>query len=285
MNISVTSYSYYQYIAQKKMTMLDTLQKTVELGIPAIELIELDGAGDYGLQTENAHKLRAEADRLGLPIISYTIGAELNQDTPEARSAEVERLCRQLDLAKILGAPVMRHDVTRKAGSALTGIHGFVRALPVMADMAREVTAYAETLGIRTCSENHGYVFQDADRVERFYEAVGHDNYGVLLDIGNMMCADEDPVTTVSRLAPYAIHVHAKDMIKREKRAATLRCFETRAANFLVPVALGEGDVDIPRCLAILKKNGYQGYVSIEYEGAHDCIEGIKFGHTYLSSL
>ena len=41
----------------------------------------------------------------------------------------------------------------------------------------------------------------------------------------------------------------------------------------------------IKRCLAILKKAGYDGYVSIEYEGAEDCIEGIKRGIENLISF
>jgi sugar phosphate isomerase/epimerase len=41
----------------------------------------------------------------------------------------------------------------------------------------------------------------------------------------------------------------------------------------------------IKRCLAILKSAGYDGYVSIEYEGPNDCIEGIKLGIENLKSF
>ncbi len=43
-------------------------------------------------------------------------------------------------------------------------------------------------------------------------------------------------------------------------------------------VVAGEGSVPIKRCLAILKAAGYEGALSIEYEAAEDCIEGIARG-------
>ena len=60
-------------------------------------------------------------------------------------------------------------------------------------------------------SENHGFFAQDSDRVEKMVNAVASNNYGLLVDIGNFTCADEDPAIAVGRVAPYAFHVHAKD--------------------------------------------------------------------------
>lgn len=284
MKVAVTAYSFHQYIAAGKMTQLETVKAAHELGFDAMEFTDISGSDNYELQVENAKKIRAEADKYGIKIIAYAIGANLNKPTEEEKAAEVERLKGQVDIAAILGAPVMRHDVTYGLGKT-ANTRSFDLCLPSMAKMAREVAEYAKTKGVMTCSENHGYIFQDSDRVERFFNAVAHENYGVLLDLGNMMCADEDPRLAASRLAPYAIHVHAKDMIVREKKLRSLRCFETRGKNYLVPVALGEGDVKLDKSLQILKAAGYDGYLSVEYEAAHDCIEGIRFGKEYLESL
>lgn len=35
--------------------------------------------------------------------------------------------------------------------------------------------------------------------------------------MGNFFCVEENPVTAVLRLAPYALHARAKDMLVREK--------------------------------------------------------------------
>lgn len=54
------------------------------------------------------------------------------------------------------------------------------------------MTEYAEQKGVKTCIENHGFFAQDAERVEKLINAVGHPNFGALVDIGNFACADED---------------------------------------------------------------------------------------------
>ena len=149
--------------------------------------------------------------------------------------------------------------------------------LPTIAKNAQRVAEYGEKLGIVTCTENHGYIAQDSDRVERLFNAVNHDNYGLLVDIGNFICADEDPALAVSRVAPYAVHVHVKDMLVRNEPTGS--CVNlTRGGRYFVGTVAGEGDIPVKRCLGILKRAGYDGFVSLEYEGKEDCISAISRG-------
>ena len=99
----------------------------------------------------------------------------------------------------------------------------------------------------------------------------------LLVDMGNFVCADENPVTAVSRVAPYAIHAHAKDMILSMTKEGDAS-FLTRGGRYCRGCVIGEGDVPVQQCLRILKAAGYDGYVSIEYEGEEDCIAGIGRG-------
>lgn len=283
MKLSVSSYSFAQAIRAGKMTQLDCVAKAKELGFEAIEFIDLDGAPDLDKQKAYAAEIRAEADRLGMKINAYTIGANLYHDSAEERAAEVERLKGQADVAAILGATVMRHDVCYTLGK--TGpSRSFDLMLPYLAESAHKVTEYAQTLGIRTCTENHGFIAQDSDRVERLFNAVNHDNYGLLVDMGNFICADENPVTAVSRVAPYAIHAHAKDMLVRSQPTGSCRNM-TRGGNYFCGTVIGEGDIPVKQCLAVLQRAGYEGYLSIEYEGAEECIAAIARGLANLKAL
>lgn len=126
---------------------------------------------------EKAKRIREVAEQENMPVVAYAIGANLYQDTPEACKAEVERLCGQVDIAEILGAPVMRHDVCYWLGKTGNS-RSFDLVLPTISENARMITAYAQEKGIRTCMENHGYIAQDSDRIERLFNAVNHDNYG-----------------------------------------------------------------------------------------------------------
>ena len=282
MKVSVSSYSFQQYINQGKLTQVECVAKAKEMGFETMEFIDMAGSC-YEEQVANAKQIRTEADRLGVKIAAYTIGANLYQATPEARAAEVERLKKQLDIAKILGADVMRHDVCYQLGKTGSS-RSFDLMLPTLAAAAREVTVYAETLGIRTCSENHGYIAQDSDRVERLFNAVNHDNYGLLVDIGNFVCVDEEPAHAVSRVAPYAVHVHAKDMRVRSQPIGGCKN-PTRGCNYFGGTVIGEGDVPVRKCLNILRRAGYDGVVSIEFEGEGDCIESIARSKRNLEQI
>ena len=282
MRLSVSSYSFQQYINAGKLTQLTCVAKAKEMGFDAIEFTGLTG-DTLDAQKEYAKQIRAEADRLGMKINAYTVGACLYHEDPAAAEAEITRLKGQLEGAQILGADVMRHDVCWQLGKS-GNARSFDLMLPAIAANARAVTEYAKTLGIKTCSENHGFIAQDSDRVERLFNAVNHDNYGLLVDIGNFLCVDEDPVTAVSRVAPYAVHVHAKDMLVTSKPFGPSNIV-TRGCNYLTCTAIGEGSVPVEQCLRILKKAGYDSFVSIEYEGRGDCIEGITKGQMLLKCI
>ena len=282
MKTSVTTYSFHRYVNAGKMTQFDCIAKAKELGFDGIEFTEIVGA-NLEEQKENARKYRAEAERVGIDVVSYTISADLYKDTKEAREAEVERLKGELDIAALLGAKLMRHDVCHKLGSKWPA-RSFDGMLPYLAESARKVTEYAQTLGIRTCSENHGYIAQDSDRVERLVNAVHHDNYGLLVDIGNFICVDEDTSLAVSRVAPYAFHVHVKDfMLRKEPVGPCVN--QTRGANYFAGVVIGEGDIPVKHNLAILKRAGYEGYLTVEYEGTEDCIAGVSRGLANLKNI
>ena len=279
MKASVSSYSYSQYLRDGRLTLEQLPAKAAEMGFCAIEYIDLPQGGTAEREA-NARRIRAAADEAGMPICAYTVGASLYRPDPADAQAELDRLKGELEIAAILGAPLMRHDVCYTIDPA---VRSFGRMLPNIAENVRRITEYAATLGIRTCSENHGFIAQDSYRMEQLFNTVAHENYGLLVDIGNFMCADEDPAAAVSRVAPYAIHVHAKDFYLRSfEEGSSTGFFETRGGRFLCGASLGDGVVPVARCLRILEKAGYDGYASIEYEGRYDCIEGIARGLAYL---
>ncbi|MBQ8892867.1 MAG: sugar phosphate isomerase/epimerase [Clostridia bacterium] len=271
MKYTVTVYSFHQYIKAGKLTYLECIGKAKELGFDAIEFTDspFKEAED---PIAVAKELRAEADRLGMEISNLAVGADLLQE------GEVERLCKMVDIAEILGAPTMRHDVAK--GFKNPTWKGYDTVVCELADACRKVTEYAAAKGIRTMTENHGYFSQDSLRVEKLINTVAHDNFGQLVDLGNFMCADEDPVTAVGRCAPYAFYVHAKDFIFKsgQEPEPGEGFFTTRGGNFLRGTIIGHGVVPVVQCLRALKRAGYDGWLSVEFEGMEDCLKGIEIG-------
>ena len=175
----------------------------------------------------------------------------------------------------------MRHDACWgwKEGN-VRGSHGLRNIVDRLAEVCREVSEYAKTKGIRTMVENHGTFLQDADRVEMLINTVNCDNFGWLCDMGNFLCADENPAVSYGKAAPYAFYAHAKDFIlKSGNEPNPGDCFfQTRAGNYLRGTIIGHGVVPVKQCLQILKNNGYDGFIGVEVEGVEDCILGISVG-------
>lgn len=280
MKIGVSSYSFQQYINRGKMTQFDTVAKAKELGYDAIEFIELK-PHDGSTQAEYAAKIRAKAEEVGIEISAYTVGACLIQDTDELLQAELERVKGQVDIAEILGVKKMRHD----AYFAQNKYRSFYNALPELADNIRTITEYAEKKGIKTMVENHGRVCQDSIRMEQLVAAVNHDNFGLLVDMGNFLCVDDNPVQAVSRLAPFAFHVHTKDFKTAPFGAPVEGYSESRGCNKIRGTITGRGDVPVEQCIAILRKAGYDDVFSVEFEGPEDCIEALTDALAFLRRI
>lgn len=284
MKLSVSSYSYSQYINNGKMTQLDCVLRAHEMGFEGIDFIDLF-ADTLDGQKELAKRIREECEKYGIEVVAYTIGANLFNGNRDRDLREIERLRGQLEVAEILGAKIMRHDICHSLTGEGVG-RSFYTMLPTIVENVRAVADIAADKHIRTCTENHCFISQDSTRVEALFAEVGRDNFGLLVDIGNFACVDEDSTLAVSRLAPYAIHVHAKDFIKRRfGEAEPTGCIVTRACNLLYGCVIGEGDIPVAQCISILKRAGYDGYVTVEYEGGEDCIAGISRGRDNLRRM
>lgn len=273
MKLGVSSYSFRDF------SHADAVVKAKELGYAAIEFTDMAGE-THVERMDNAKKLCALAKKTGIEISAYVVKANLAvRDT----SAEVKRICEQVDAAEALGAKNLRHDVMWSYDE----FRSFDAALPTISAAAREITEYAATKGVRTMSENHGFIAQDSYRMEKLVAAVNHPNYGLLIDIGNFLCADEDPIQAVSRLANLAFMVHVKDfyVLPFGKAEGENVGFQSRGCNRLLGATAGHGVVPIAQCLAILKRAGYDGYVDVEFEGQQDCVTALSETVTTLSKF
>lgn len=277
MKFSVSSYSFQRLLNSGKYTQLDLIGVAKEMGFDGIEFIDLmptDGMSDL----EYAAVLRDAAEKAGIEIVAYTIGADFLGE--KGWEAEAQRLFGQVDVAEALGAKLMRHDATGGFKGEDAKYKSFDSALPILANGCRMVTEYAAQKGIATMVENHGYFCQDSVRVEKLVNEVANPNFGLLVDMGNFMCADDEPAKAVGTVAKYAKHVHAKDFHKKSGNGPDPGdgFFRTRGGDYLRGAVVGHGDVPVYQCVQTLKRSGYDGYVTIEFEGVEDNEWAIKTG-------
>ena len=277
MKIAVSSYSY----SQLKNSDFERIYLAKQMGFEGIEFAEIN-PGDRD-KVEYAKELKAYADKAGVEISNYAIGADfINRDV----DGEIERLKKEVDIAEILGVKTMRHDASGGPESERFSKTGFEKYLPVLAKGCKAVTEYAKTKGIKTSVENHGFYCQQSDRVEALMKAVDDDNFGWLVDIGNFLCADENPLDAVKVGLNYMIYAHVKDFYYADRSVETPDgYFDTRDGNHLCGSVLGDGIVPVEKCVEMIKNSGYDGWVTLEYEGRENPLTAVPKGLDFLKKL
>ncbi len=294
MKIGLTSYSMNAYIEPGLLPVTDVMRFAKENGAEHIELVpfgftlydDKTGVFNEALIAE----IRALSEELSLPLSNYAVLGDLLKPNIADREAEVERLKRHIDVAAKLGLSTMRHDVSSFRRPLETNTPAaFEESFPICVETCTALSEYAEQFGITTLVENHGFFVNGADRLIWLMEAVNRDNFGMLLDTGNFACVDEDCTVAVQKCVPYAKMVHLKDFYKRNAGVLTgvgglFRCdagswFSTNSGlTMLRGSILAQGDLDVWTSLRLIRDSGYDGYVSVEFEGMEDGKLGSIFG-------
>jgi len=283
MKLAVSTYSLTRWQGEQKKSLAQMIDWIVASGASAVEF-----AGSQSGQSKNplrrATALRKRCEGLGLGIAGYCVGAELLV-APAAQRKVIVQLKREVDVAATLGCKSMRHDVTRgfNAYKRYRGARSFAASLKILVPAIREVADYARDQGIITTFENHGFYMQQATRCERLLQAVNHPSFAITMDMGNFLCVNDDPVQAVARLARYAVMVHAKDFHVRPKKSMPPSgWFATPTPIALRGAIVGHGVIDVPRQLRLLKRAGYRGYLSLEFEGMEEPAMAVQLGLDYL---
>lgn len=277
MKSCISTYSYQGLYAEGGFTRFDAVRRTKELGCGGVELVLDDNPPDGSTPREHAAALTQYARELQLEVPIYTTGANVFVADPER---EIERVCRHIDIAAECGIGLLRHDVTWGYYEGYEGVRTYKKVIERVAPVISQIADYARTKGVRTCSENHGRLMQDSGRMVELFAAVDNTNYGFLCDMGNFSGVDEDCAAAVSKLLDLIVHVHAKDVLIRPgMHYSPGRGYNrSRGGNYRRSTIFGHGDVPAFQILSAIKASGYDGYVSLEFEGMEPVLEAVAIG-------
>jgi sugar phosphate isomerase/epimerase len=259
--IGVSTYSYWHFLPEK-VPIEYVMQQARSLDLSAVEIlhVQMQSEDNYYLQ-----QLKRTAYSLGLDISCLAIHQGFVSPDPQVRRQNVEHTQHCIELAYQLGAPSIRLNSGRwgTTGSfdELMALRGEEPALPGyseddalawVVDAIRECLPLAEERGVVLALENHWGLTATPGQVIKILKAVDSPWLRVTLDCGNFL---EEPYAKLEQLAPYAIQVHAKTYY-------------------------GGGvwyslDLDYARIASILRAAGFQGYVTLEYEGKEDPLLGV----------
>lgn len=111
----------------------------------------------------------------------------------------------------------------------------------------------AEKMGVEIWLETHSEL-SEGKLCRKLYEEVGRVNFKILWDVLHSIEYGEDIAETAENLRGILAHVHLKDGYYEEGKREYKLC------------ALGEGSFPFGSLIELLRKEGYDGYLSLEWE-------------------
>jgi sugar phosphate isomerase/epimerase len=214
----------------------------------------MDTAVEHGLVGVEVHLPKDPAEREAFVAALRERDLKFVGDYSILLNGEVEEIKTYIKAHAALGVTVMRAMISGVLCGDRRKLEGGWQAqMEKTAARLRELLPFAEDMGMCIAMENH----QDAtsDDLLNLWEMVGRSKaYGVTLDAGNPLAVGEDPVEFAKRLAPLLRHAHLKDY--------TIH-FAPEGYR-LVRCAAGDGVVDFPTILEIMRNNGHEVLPGIE---------------------
>jgi sugar phosphate isomerase/epimerase len=189
-------------------------------------------------------KARCDAEGVRSLLIMCDGEGRIGDPKPTARGQTIENHLRWLEAAAALGCHSIRVNAASE-GPREEQTH-------LVADGLRRLAERAEPYGLNVLVENHGGISSDAAWLAATIRSADHPALGTLPDFGNWQISDTeryDPYRGLAELMPLARAVSAK-------------------SHDFGPDGEETG-LDYGRLLRIVSDAGYEGWVGIEYEGAH----------------
>lgn len=274
MKIAVSMWSLHKLYQKGELDVFGFIDYVAGLGADGVELLDVFWRDQHSEPCKALDLVKSKQ----LEVAAYAIGNNFVDPNASKRMAEVEKIKLGVDMALALETKVVRVF----AGDLEPGIK-FEDAKGWILEGLSEGARYAEQKGVVLALENHGLLAGKGAQVKEIVQTVGSPGLRATIDTGNFLLVNERPVDAVRALGALAAHVHLKDMKKvgccvHESYAALDR------SRYVGTVA-GEGEVEIDEVVRLLKEAGYDGYLSIEFEGSGDPKEGTERSIEYLRRL
>ena len=189
--------------------------------------------------------------------VSEKAGIEIPSAATYVRSSDIESVKKNMEAAKIMGAPMLRVGVAGYDGST-----NYRKVFENSLEDYAKVEALAKEHGLKAVIEIHmGNICSSASAAYRFASNFDPACVGVILDPGNMIYEGmENWQFGIELLGEYLAHVHVKN--------AKWEITEGQANGNLIwkPTwaTMRGGMVNWSDIIGALKKVGYNGYLSNE---------------------
>ena len=235
--LCITTWSYHRSLGSGKMDLNGFFRAARSAGASGVDIV----GGHFprgGISALRDSIARAQA--MGLEVVALAMAGDLTRRSGIERKKKGSDLVKWVRLAKSVDVSTIRVFAgdSSVCDSAERQAHSLLRS----------VAPLARKLRIKVAMENHWGISVNPDSSWRILRGLPLPWVGSCLDIGNFGHDDRKSLYGVRKLAPLAVHVHVKDYGSANRR---------------------EG-LDQSASIGIIRRTGYQGWFSLEYEGGEN---------------
>ena len=255
--IAVSTYSFWRFNEGSKLPIEDCIEQAGEMGFDGVDVLHVQMTSEENGYLQN---LKQRAMINGLDLCGMSIHQGFVSPDKARRQRNIDHTIKCIEIAYKLGIPCLRMNTgtwgTSKSFTELMDNRGIEKPLegytdedayPWVIEALEKCLPTAEKCGVTMGLENHWGLGRTPEGVLRIVNAVDSPWLQILLDTGNFL---EDPYDKLEMCAPKTVFMQAKTYY-------------------------GGGtwytlDLDYPRIGRIMKKAGFTGFVSLEFEGKED---------------
>ncbi len=264
MKIGVSMWSYFRSWRAGQLDIPGFVRAAQAAGADGVELLDFF----YKDREHERPLIKSGLMDANMPVPIFSVAQNFAKPSAEEREAEVQKIRDGVDEAIIYGAGVVRVF----AGDVSEGIT-FDQAREWIIAGLSSASSYAHAKGIKLALENHGTLAGRGDQVAGIISDVrarcGNESLGANPDTGNFLLVKQASHEAIAQVAHLANMVHFKDF-KRAPEGHEGFAYPALDGTRYVGTAVGEGEVDLGKCVAELRAAGFDGWLSVEYEGEED---------------
>ena len=278
-------------------TVLEALQLFNKIGLDGAEIVVQDNYRSgipVTCPQEQLDAIKAKAEELGLRIIALTpYNSHFNDLNDEIREKEEAAIRRCIEAAEYLGAQYIRiYGGNYAAGD--TDPDG--KKWSTLVQSMRRLGDVAAAHGVKLVIENHfNTMTVSAKQSIDLSREIDHPAVGILYDQANLaFTGQEDYQTAIPLQTEKVYYMHVKDLKFKENQTGFVSSdvsHPKEEERNVITRIVGEGELDWPGILRMVKEYGYEGWMSLEYErrwhpdDIPDASIGMKQSVEYLRSL
>ena len=259
--LAIASYSYWHF-RDPKISIETVIDKAAEIGVEGVDILHRQMELPEREPLTAAHraylqKLKRQAFRNGLSLVCLSTHQSFVNPDPAKVTEHVEHTKKCIEICYELGVPCLRVNTGRwntiASFDELMRQRGIEPILPGHTeeegfkwciDGIERCLPKAEECGVMLALENHWGLARTPEGQLKILNSIKSPWLGALMDTGNFL---EDPYDKLKMIAPKTVFVQAKTYYGGGEWYTL--------------------DLDYKRIAGILTDAGYNGFVSLEFEG------------------